>query len=109
AAAVAVERQLIGLGVEGWRDDTFAVFVVATAAALLCLREAPSRRTAVLAGVVCAGALLTRITALSFVVPGLLAVAWSGPTPRATRLRAIAVATLTAAVLVAPFLVSCAL
>lgn len=69
ALAVAIERQFVSWGVDGWRDDAFSFFVVLTAWAVLRLRHRPNRRNALLAGAVAAGACLTRITALSFVVP----------------------------------------
>lgn len=107
AAAVAVERQLIGLGVDGWRDDAFAFFVVLSAAALLRLREQPRWRSAALAGSLVGLALLTRITSLSFALPALALVALAGEGPRSRRLPAVAAAAGLAALLVAPFLFAC--
>ena len=108
AAGVAVERQLIGIGVEGWRDDAFAVFVVLATAALLRLHDQPNWRRGAVAGAVLGLALLTRITSLSFAVPALMLIALFGPGPRRTRWRATAATAALAAVLVAPFLIACA-
>ena len=109
AAAIAVERQIIGLGVDGWRDDAFALFVVLSAAALLRLRDRPAWSTSLPAGLAMGLALLTRITSLSFVLPALALIAWKGEGPRDVRLRHAAVAGALALLLLAPFLVTCAL
>jgi hypothetical protein len=107
AAGIAVEREAIALGVEGWRDDAFAMWVALSAMALLRLRNRPTRAASVLAGVIFAGACLTRITSLSFLVPGLLFAAVGGADERRPRLRATVVAAAVAGVLVAPFLIAC--
>jgi hypothetical protein len=109
AAALAVDRDAMWWGVEGFRDDAFALFTVLAAAALVRLRARPSLRWAVLAGVAGAGAVLTRVTALSFLLP---AGAWlamgRGEEARARR-RAALVALLVALALAAPYLMTCAL
>jgi hypothetical protein len=110
ALIVAVEYDLIVWSVDGWRDDFFAALVALSAWTLLCLRDRPTFRNAVAAGLVCGLTCLTRITALSFVVPALLWIAVEGGRQlRRERYESVAVAAvLTAAVLV-PFLISCAM
>jgi 4-amino-4-deoxy-L-arabinose transferase-like glycosyltransferase len=109
AIAMAIERQAIGIGVDGWRDDAFAAFVVLSAAALLRLEERPTRRRAVLTGVVMAAAILTRITSLSFLLPALVLPLLVRDVGAPSRRRAFAVAAAVSGALVLPFLVSCAI
>jgi hypothetical protein len=105
----AVERDALWWSVEGFRDDTFALFVVLGAWALVRLRARPTTGRAILAGVLVGAACLTRITALSFVLPVL---AWlvvgRGPEMRDRR-RGVEVATLALLAVVGPFLLTCAL
>ena len=72
AALVAIETEVVTWAVDGWRDDTFTAALLFALWGLLRLRADPRRGTAVAAGILCAIACLTRITALSFVVPGVL-------------------------------------
>jgi 4-amino-4-deoxy-L-arabinose transferase-like glycosyltransferase len=108
AFALGIEQEFAAWAPDGWRDETFAAFVLLTAWALLRLRDRRTWPNAVLAGVVCAAACLTRITSISFVVPGLIWVAW--PRERGAW-RASATyaggAALVTAVLVAPYLINC--
>jgi 4-amino-4-deoxy-L-arabinose transferase-like glycosyltransferase len=67
----AFEVQVADFSSEGWRDDTFTFFVVAFCFFLLRLWARPGRGVAVASGVVAALACLTRLSALSFVLPGL--------------------------------------
>jgi hypothetical protein len=108
ATGIAVERQAIAWGVEGWRDDTFAFFVVLSAIALLRLRERPSWGAAIGGGLIFGLATLTRITSLSFLLPGLVLVILGGADTRRKRAGRVAVAALVLLALVLPFLVSCA-
>ena len=109
ALVMAVERENITWAPDGWRDDTFTAAVVFAAWAFLRFRRTPSASTAILLGVTSAAACLTRITAVSFVAPGLL---WLlVDSPRAGRrglLRPLAVALVTMTALVTPYLVNCA-
>ncbi|MET0551595.1 MAG: glycosyltransferase family 39 protein, partial [Vicinamibacteria bacterium] len=59
----AVERDALWWSAEGFRDDTFALFVVLGAWALVRLRAQPTTARAVLAGALLGAACLTRITA----------------------------------------------
>jgi hypothetical protein len=105
ALLLAVEHDAIGLSALGWRDDTFAFWVAAFAAALVALVDRPSFGRALLLGVAGGGAALTRITALSFLLPALALAGWaSRRQPGATS--RLALAAVLAGVLVAPFLVT---
>jgi hypothetical protein len=109
ALLFAVERDALWWSVEGFRDDTFALFVVLGAWALVRLWQRPTTARAVLAGALLGAACLTRITALSFAVPALLwLVAGRGAHARDRR-RGVEIATLSLLVVVGPFLLTCAL
>ena len=96
--------------VDGWRDDTFTAALLFALWGLLRLRADPRRGTAVAAGILCAIACLTRITALSFVVPGLLWIlAERSQVGVRERARAVAIAAATLALAVAPYLFNCAI
>ena len=107
ALGMAVEREVISWGVGGCRDDAFAFAVGLSICAMLYHQRNPSIGRAVALGTSAALACLTRIFSVSFLAPGFLillmwpAGAWS------QRLRGVAIATLTAMVLVAPYLVNC--
>ena len=108
ALALAIEQEFAAWAPDGWRDETFATFVILTAWALLRLRANRTWQNALLTGVVCAAATLTRITSISFVVPGLMWVAW--PRERSAwraPVKYAGGAALVAAVLVAPYLINC--
>ena len=110
ALVVAIEYDVIAWSVDGWRDDVFSAFVVLSAWTLLRLRDDPSFRNGVAAGLVCGLTCLTRITALSFIVPVLLWIAIADRRERVReRLESSAVAAVLAAAVVAPFLISCAI
>jgi len=110
ALIVAIEYDLIAWSVDGWRDDLFSAFVAFSAWTLVRLRNRPSFGNAVAAGLVCGLTCLTRITALTFVVPALLWLAASGGRQALrARLESIAVAAVLAGVVLAPFMISCAI
>ena len=79
ALVMAIERENITWAPDGWRDDTFTAAVVFAAWALLRFRGNRSIGNAVLVGVTGAVACLTRITAVSFILPGILVVAMTVP------------------------------
>ena len=111
ALALAIEFEAVGWSIDGWRDDTFQLFVVLTAWSLVRLRQGPNATTAGIAGIAAAGACLTRLSALSFVVPALV---WLGVEQlrrerHARVLKWPIAAALVMTLLVAPYLVSCAL
>ena len=109
ALALAIDYDAVSWAPEGWRDDTFTVFVILGAWALVRLRERPTTVRAIIAGAVGTAACLTRITSLSWLVPGLamLCVPLGDPGWR-PRARASAIAAVVTAVLLCPYLVNCA-
>ena len=107
AIALAVEFTAVARSVEGWRDDTFMLFVALTAWALLKLRQRPTLMWGIVTGVTAAGTSLTRISAMSFVIPALI---WLFVETRREKRawRSIVVAAIVAAALIAPYLINCA-
>jgi hypothetical protein len=110
ALLIAVEYDLISWSIEGWRDDLFMAMVAFSAWAFVRCRREPSLRNGAVLGVLAAGACLTRITALSFIVPALgwLIVDAPGNTRRA-RTKAVGIAALALAIVAGPYFVSCAI
>jgi 4-amino-4-deoxy-L-arabinose transferase-like glycosyltransferase len=108
ALALAIEFDAIGWSVDGWRDDTFMLFLALSAWTFLRLRQRPTVGGAVLAGVVAAGACLTRLTALSFVVPGLIWTVAASAAARPIAARRAGLAAMVAALLVMPYLINTA-
>ncbi len=110
ALVVAIEYDLIVWSVDGWRDDLFAAFVVLSAWTLVRLRDRPSFANALGAGLVCGLTCLTRVTALSFIVPALLWIVIAGGRElRRERYESVAVAAVLTAAVLGPFLISCAI
>jgi hypothetical protein len=109
AAALAIEQQAIRLSVEGWRDDAFAALATLSAWAAVGLWRTPTRRDAVLVGVIGAAACLTRITGLSILGPAWACTALFGRGDKPARLRAVAISVGVFAVLVGPYLANCAI
>jgi hypothetical protein len=109
AALYAIEYDSITWAVDGWRDDTFAAFFVLTAWALVRFRERASFGRALILAFAGGAACLTRLTALSFILPALAWIAIERRADGRQRLEytAAAIGVLTAIVL--PYLVSCAL
>jgi hypothetical protein len=106
ALALAIEVTAIARSFEGWRDDTFMFVVALTGWSFLRLRQQPGRTTGIIAGLAAAAACLTRITSLSFVIPGLL---WLLVETRGRAVQKdVRLAALVLVVLVAPYLVNCA-
>lgn len=109
AGALAIEFEAIIWSVEGWRDDTFMLFVTLTAWAFVRLHRRPSPGTAVVAGLAAAGACLTRLSAISFVLPALAWMILDAPRhERPAMARHASAAFLVCTVLVAPYLINCA-
>jgi hypothetical protein len=107
ALLMAIEMENITWGAGGWRDDAFTCVVVLVAHGVLRLRQSPTRGRAVLLGLICALACLTRITALSFVVPALVAAWWLVPGAAADRRRHLGLATAVFLLALSPYLVNC--
>jgi 4-amino-4-deoxy-L-arabinose transferase-like glycosyltransferase len=110
ALLAATEIEIVTWAVDGWRDDTFAAAILFSCWALLRLRARPSFAWAIAAGILCGLACLTRITAITFVVPALAWVAIDGDRgQRGPRLQMTTLAALITVVVVAPYLISCAI
>jgi hypothetical protein len=110
ALLMAIEHEAVTWAPDGWRDDTFTATVIFAAWALIRLRQRPSTANAVLAGALCGVSCLTRITALTFVVPALVwLVADGAAPPRRERARHALMAIVVLAIVVAPYLISCAI
>lgn len=106
----AIEWQTISFSVEGWRDDLFTLQVAACAAGLVSLHLRPTTRGALLLGLLGGLTLLTRLSALTFLIPGILAaVLLPSNAGRPDRLRASAIALAGMGLLAGPFMISCAL
>lgn len=110
AGALAIELEAVSRSSGGWRDDTFMLFVAVAAWAFVRLHQRPARSGAVVAGIAAAGACLTRITALAFVLPAFLWMIVEAPREnRGVVARQVAIAWAVCALLIAPYLVNCAL
>ena len=109
AIGMAMHRDTLWFGVEGFRDDAFTLFVVASALALLRLRERPTFARAVLAGLAGGGAVLSRITSFSFLLPGFAMTAGARGPDAAARRRALALGAGVLLAVAGPYLLSCAL
>ena len=108
AALCAIEYDAITWAVDGWRDDTFTAFFVLTAWALVRFRERASFSRALLLGALGGAACLTRLTALSFILPALAWIAFERRADGRRRLEYGAAALALLAAIVAPYLVNCA-
>lgn len=109
AAVMAIDYNSITWAVDGWRDDTFTAAFLLSAWAMVRLYDRASFGNALLAGFTAGAACLTRITALSFVLPALFWIAMAGRSERRARLAYGATALVIMTALVTPFLVSCAI
>lgn len=107
ALALAMDKDAITWAADGWRDDAVLFFAILVAIGAMGLAWRPGWPWAIVLGLSAAGALLTRVTALSFVVPALVAVAWFGRGTGVARLRATAVAAVVAVALAAPYYYNC--
>jgi hypothetical protein len=115
AAMLAIDRSAVYWAIGGWRDELFGFFAVSCAWAWLRFARRPTRANAVLAGVLSGGACLTRITTIALIAP---AVAWllvssdfraPNPAIRAAWRRELALAVGVMTVILAPFLINCAI
>jgi len=104
---LAIDHDAVTWAADGWRDDAVLFFTVWVAVALLALWRRPSWPWTVALGIGAAGAVLTRVTMLAMIVPGLLALAALGRGSWRPRLRDTAVAAVLAAALAAPYYYNC--
>ena len=107
ALGMAVEMEVITWGVGGWRDDAFTCAVLLTLWALLRYGQRPNTSNGILLGLAGGAACLVRITAMSFFLPGLVALWWMLRQPVRARVLGLSRVALIATVVVAPFLVNC--
>lgn len=108
AFLMAAEFEAITWAPDGWRDDTFTATVLLAAWALLRLHRHPSFARALAAGGLCGIACLTRITALTFVLPAVVWLIAAAPRDkRREHARHAGLALLLASAIVAPYLISC--
>ena len=107
AFTLGIEYELIGWNVGGWRDDAFMAAVVVCAYTMLRYCRWPSRNNAVFMGIAAGLACLIRITSLSFIVSGFAFLLVMRGTPWKTRMSHLGLASILAAVLVAPYIVNC--
>jgi 4-amino-4-deoxy-L-arabinose transferase-like glycosyltransferase len=109
AAGWAVEMDSVSQSVDGWRDDTFTLFTVLTLWSLLRLRQVRSPRRAVVAGTLAGLACLTRLSALTFVLPALAWLVVEAPRgQRRSTLALTALSGVVVAIVVGPYLIACA-
>ncbi|HEX4565561.1 MAG TPA: glycosyltransferase family 39 protein, partial [Vicinamibacterales bacterium] len=107
ALLLAVEYEVITVGTQGWRDDAFTAAVVWCSVAVIAFARRPSRGRAILLGALAAAACLVRITAISFLVPAWLWIAWTANADLRLRVGHLAFGTVIAVALVTPYLVNC--
>ncbi len=109
ALGLAMHRDALWFGVEGFRDDAFMLFVVTSALSLLRLREQPTFARALLAGLAAGGAVLSRVSSFSFLIPAFAWLACGRGPEAARRRRAIVVSIGVMLAVAGPYLLSCAL
>ena len=107
ALALAVERELVAWAPEGWRDEAFGAFFLLSTWAFVRLSQRGTWPRAVTLGVLAAAACLTRITSITFLLPGFCWLAWTMRDRWRPSLPRLAAAAGVAAALVAPYLVNC--
>ena len=108
AAALAIDQLAVAWAIEGWRDEMFAFFAILSTWAWLRLYQQSTGRRAIVAGIVSAGACLTRITSITLIAPAILLLMATRDAD-GRRLRHVGLATGIMIALVAPFLINCAI
>lgn len=121
AAMLAIDRTAVYWAIGGWRDELFAFFAVMCAWAWLRFSRQPTYANAVIAGALSGGACLTRITTIALIAPAVIWILATSNAPlrtdreysarrRGADIRSkLALAVGVMAVLVAPFLINCAI
>ncbi len=110
ALSMAVDQELISIGVDGWRDDTFMFLVLMFSYSLLRLFRKASFSNALFAGIVAGLVCLTRMTSFSFIVPGYLFVLLVGKEPSLKkRCQSVLLSASMFVIVIAPFLINCAI
>ncbi|HUP38684.1 MAG TPA: glycosyltransferase family 39 protein, partial [Vicinamibacterales bacterium] len=120
AAMLAIDQSAVYWAIGGWRDELFAFFAVSCAWAWTRFSRSPTRANAILAGALSGGACLTRITTFALIAPAVVWVLATSNFPlrtdgeysarrRGADVRAkVALAVGVMVILVAPFLINCA-
>jgi len=115
AAMLGIDHSAVYWAIGGWRDELFAFFAVSCAWAFLRFARHPTRANAVLAGALSGGACLTRITTIALIAPAVvwLLMMWNSrrlrDTEQTARRQGLALAVGVMAVIIAPFLINCAI
>ncbi len=107
ALALAIEYDVVSWGVAGERDDAFVCAVVLSAYVMLRFVRVPSKWNALFVGVAGGLACLVRITAMSFLVPGLAFLLIAAAGNWRDRLKGVGLAALVMIAIVAPFAINC--
>lgn len=106
---MAIDSELVSIGADGWRDDTFMFLVLMFSYALLRLFRKASFGNALFAGIVAGLVCLTRMTSFSFIVPGYLFVLLAGKESIKFRARSVLLSASMFCIIIAPFLINCAI
>jgi hypothetical protein len=110
ALSMTIDSELISIGVDGWRDDTFMFLVLLFCYSMLRLFRKASFGNALFAAVVAGLVCLTRMTSFSFIVPSYIYVLLAGKDPLfKTRFKFVALSVMMFVVVIAPFLINCAI
>jgi hypothetical protein len=106
ATMLAIDHTAVYWAIGGWRDELFAFFAISCTWAWIRFGRLPTTANAVVAGALSGGACLTRITTFSLIAPAII---WLLMTQRAWIRRELAIAVGVMSVIVAPFLINCAI
>jgi hypothetical protein len=121
AAMLAIDHSAVYWAIGGWRDELFAFFAVSCAWAWTRFSREPTRANAALAGALSGGACLTRITTIALIAPAVIWILATSNSPlrtdgeysarrRGADIRGkVALAVGVMAILIAPFLINCAI
>jgi hypothetical protein len=107
AMAMAIDYDAISWAVGGWRDEAFAFGVVMSAWSMIRLLRTPSWGTAIVLGVCVGVTWLTRLTAVTFLVPGLVYLLAFAQGPFRRRAAGILVALLASLACAGPYVFNC--
>jgi hypothetical protein len=107
AAGMAIDRDVIGWSAAGGRDDLFTFTTVMFVFALLRYARRPSLSNATLTGACAGAACLVRITAPSFILPGLVCGLFVTTKPWRERVRDMGLAALVTTAIVGPYVYNC--
>lgn len=109
ALLLAIEEEVLSLGVDGWRDDTFMFLVLMFAFCAVRLYRKPTFGNALAAGIFAGIACLTRLTSFSFILPAYLYVLLFSKVPWKLRIETTGISLLLMCAVIAPFLINCAI